>query len=82
MTVQLSPTCSVGLEDHREAIERLQHTSKAAAKQVRAQLRELAQLLADCHLRSDPVDPVAFFHRDDGDTEFMNVLANQLSPQV
>lgn len=73
---------SVGLEDHKEAVEKLQHSSKAAAKQVRAQLREIAQLVAFRHLHSDPVDPVACVHRDDGDVEFMNIVANQLTPKV
>lgn len=63
-------------------MERLQRTNKASAKQVRTQLRELAQLIAFRHLNSDPRDTVACIHRDDGDVEFMNILANQLSPQV
>lgn len=74
--------CSVGLEDHREAIDKLQRGSKAAGKQVRMQLREIAQLLVFRHLHSDPVDRVACVHRGDGDVEFMNILANQLAPQV
>ena len=45
-------------------------------------MREIGQLLAQRHLNSDPVESVACFHRDDGDVEFMNVLANQLSPEV
>ena len=74
--------CSVGLEDHVEAVEKIQQSSKAAAKQVRTQLREIAQLVAFQHLHSDPIDPVACIHRDDGDNEFMNILANQLAPKV
>ena len=45
-------------------------------------MKEIAQMLADRHLHSDPVEPVVCFHRSDGDVEFMNTLANQLSPQV
>lgn len=74
--------CSVGLSEHREAVDKLQRSCKAATKQVRTQLREIAQLLVFRHLHSDPVDRVACVHRDDGDVEFMNVLANQLSPEV
>lgn len=77
----LTKMLSVGLDDHRDAVEKIQHSSKAAAKQVRAQLREIAQLVAFRHLHSDPVDPVACVHRDDGDVEFMNVVANQLTPK-
>ncbi len=65
-----------------DAVEKVQRSSKAAAKLVRTQLREIAQLLAFQHLHSDPIDPVACVHRDDGDNEFMNILANQLSPKV
>jgi len=72
----------VGLDDHRGAVEKLQKSNKAASKQVRSQLRELAQLQAFQHLHSDPIDLVACVHRDDGDMEFMNILANQLSSQV
>ena len=60
----------------------MQRSNKAAAKLVRSQLREIAQLLAFQHLHSDPVDPVACIHRDDGDNEFMNIVANQLAPKV
>ena len=63
-------------------MDKLQRSCKVAAKQVRTQLREIAQLLAFCHLHSDPMDRVACVHRDDGDVEFMNILANQLSPEV
>ena len=49
---------------------------------ARNPLREIAQLLAFRHLNSDPVDPVAIFHRDDGDNEFMNILATQLQGKV
>ena len=73
---------SAGFPDHVEAIERLQKTGKLAGKQIRTQLREIAQLLVFQHLHSDPVDPVACFHRDDGDVEFMNIVANQLTTHV
>ena len=34
------------------------------------------------HLHSAPRDPVACVHRDDGDNEFMNVMANGLTAEV
>ena len=49
---------------------------------ARNRLREIAQLLAFRHLNTDPVDSVAIFHRDDGDNEFMNILATQLQGKV
>ncbi len=68
-------------------MDKIQRTSKSALKLTRNHLREIAQLLVHKHLHSDPVDSdpvdsVACFHREDGDVEFMNILANQLSPQV
>ncbi len=74
--------CSSGLSDHIEAIDRLQKVGKSASRQLRNQLREIAQLLAFQHLHSDPVDCVACIHRDDGDVEFMNIVANQLMCHV
>jgi hypothetical protein len=70
------------MDKHGDAVDKLQRASKAAAKLARAQLKEIAQMLADRHLHSDPVEPLACFHREDGDVEFMNTLANQLAPQV
>ena len=79
---QSSLCVSVGQADHVEAVERLQKTGKSSSKQIRNQLREIAQLLAFQHLHSDPVDAVACVHHDDGDMEFMNILANQLTTHV
>ena len=75
-------SCSVGLSEHAEAIGKLQQASKWSSKKVRLQMKEIAQLLVFQHLHSDPVDPLACIHRDDGDMEFMNILANQLTPHV
>ena len=74
--------CSVGLEEHCDAVSKLQHSNRASAKLGRTQLREIALMLAWRHLHSDPVDPVACVHRDDGDVEFMNIVANQLAVEV
>ena len=74
--------CSVGLSDHFNAVEKLLKAGKAANRQLRSQLKEIAQLLVFQHLHSDPVAPLACIHRDDGDVEFMNTLANQLTPHV
>ena len=70
------------MEEHKEAVEKVQKASKAAAKVARNQLREIAQLLVFQHLHADPVGTVACFHRDDGDNEFMNIIANELSAKA
>lgn len=75
-------TISVGLDEHKEAVDRMQRSNKTSAKVLKAQLREIALLTAYRHLHSDPMDLVACVHRDEGDVEFMNILANQLCPQV
>ena len=49
---------------------------------IRSQLRELAQLMALKHLNTHPVEPLACFHREDGDVEFMNTLASELAGKV
>jgi misacylated tRNA(Ala) deacylase len=77
----LSKLLSCGPEDHVECVERLQKTQKLSAKVNRGYLREIAQLLVYKHLHSESRDPVACIHRDDGDIEFMNVIANELTPQ-
>ena len=51
-------------------------------KVIRTQLRELAQLIAFRHLHSQPVDPLAIVHKEEGDNEFMNIVASELSSHV
>ena len=75
-------TCSVGLSEHVEAVEKAQKSSRVVSKACRNQLREIAQLLVYKHLHSDPVERVACVHRDDGDNEFMNIIANGLTAEV
>ncbi len=73
---------STSMSDYVEVIEKVQKSVRAANKTCRSQLREIAQLLVYQHLHSEPVSRVACFHRDDGDSEFMNTLANGLTEQV
>lgn len=74
--------CSVGLDEHEDAVVKMQKSSKAAAKVGRNQLREIAQLVSFKHLHTEPLDPVACIHREDGDVEFMNIVANELAAKV
>ncbi|XP_062520178.1 alanyl-tRNA editing protein Aarsd1-like [Corticium candelabrum] len=77
----LSKLLSCGPEDHVECVERLQKAQKSSAKVTRSYLREIAQLIVYNHLHNESRDPVACIHRDDGDMEFMNSVANELAPQ-
>lgn len=60
---QLPSLCSVTMEEHKEAVERLMKSSKQAAKVARSQLREIAQLLAQVHLNSPSPHPLVCIHR-------------------
>lgn len=42
----------------------------------------MAKLLSFQHLHNEPVDPLAIIHRDDGDNEFMNIIASELTSKV
>ena len=72
----------MGLDEHEDAVVKMQKASKAAAKVSRNQLREIAQLIAFKHLNTVPLDPIACIHREDGDVEFMNIVANELTTKV
>ncbi len=67
------------MDEHKEAIEKMQKASRQTAKTARNQLREIAQLMAFKHLSTTPLDLVACIHREDGDNEFMNILASELA---
>ena len=75
-------THSVGMDEHKEMVEKIQKSNRAANKVTKNQLREIAKLLAFKHLHTDPLDKVACIHRDDGDSDFMNIIANELSVKV
>ena len=76
------PTSSVSQEEHPDAIAKILKANKALAKETRGHLREIAQLLAFKHHNTMPFDPVACVHREDGEPEFMNTLANELATKV
>lgn len=70
------------MSEHVEAVSKAQKTSRTITKASRTQLREIAQLLVFKHLHTDPIDFVACVHREDGDNEFMNIIANGLTAEV
>lgn len=72
----------MGFDDYEEAVVKMQKANKVAAKVGRNQLREIAQLIAFKHLHTEPLDLVACIHREDGDVEFMNIVANELVTKV
>lgn len=67
------------MDKHIASVEKLQKSSRETTKVARNQLRDIAQLLVFKHLHSDPVEPFACVYREDGDYEFMNILANELT---
>ncbi len=70
------------MTEHVDAVDKAQKNSRITSKACRNQLREIAQLLVYKHLHSEPVDCVACVHRDDGDNDFMNMMANGLTAEV
>lgn len=73
---------SSGADEHVQLVSKLIKEKAHLTGVVESQLKELAQLLAFQHLNTNPVDPVATIHRNDGDNMFMNVLAKELAPKV
>eukprot|EP00118_Oscarella_pearsei_P010240 m.62153 g.62153 ORF g.62153 m.62153 type:complete len:414 (+) comp35043_c0_seq7:278-1519(+) len=78
---RMTKLLSCGPDDHTGAVEKLLSVQKSSAKAARLHLREIAELLAFKYLHEDIKDTVVCAHREDGDIEFMNVLANKLVPQ-
>ncbi len=67
------------MDKHLDAVEKMQKASRLTAKVAKKQLREIAQLVAFQHLNTTPVDAVACIYRENGDNDFMNLLANELA---
>lgn len=75
----LTKILSAGADDHIECVEKLHKVSRNAAKVSRNHLREIAELTVSLHLNSLPVSKICCIHREDGDNEFMNIVANKLT---
>ncbi|CAI8057509.1 Alanyl-tRNA editing protein Aarsd1 [Geodia barretti] len=59
----LNQLLSVSMDEHRESVEKLLKSNRVAAKVTRAQLREIAQLMAQLHLSSPSPRPFFNLHR-------------------
>ncbi|XP_051894527.1 alanyl-tRNA editing protein Aarsd1 [Pristis pectinata] len=71
-----------GPEEHVEAVERLQKSVKLLQKSNLTLLKDLA-LLTVKNFKSDPNKGKIFIlHRKEGDNEFMNIIANEISTEV
>ncbi|XP_077171765.1 alanyl-tRNA editing protein Aarsd1 isoform X2 [Paroedura picta] len=67
-----------GPEEHVEAVRRLQNSLKQLQKNGLNLQRDLAVLIAQ-QFKSNPArEPVFVLHRKDGDSEFMNIVANEI----
>ncbi|XP_065838893.1 alanyl-tRNA editing protein Aarsd1-like [Oscarella lobularis] len=77
---KMTKLLSCGPENHVGAAEKVLSTQKSSAKTIRLQLREIAELLAYKYLHAEEKETIVCVHRDDGDIEFMNVLAGELVP--
>ncbi|XP_063156534.1 putative protein PTGES3L isoform X1 [Candoia aspera] len=66
-----------GPEEHVEAVKRLQSSLKLLQKNNVNLLRDLAVLTAQ-NFKISAQQPVFVLHRKDGDSEFMNIIANEI----
>ncbi|XP_025056522.1 alanyl-tRNA editing protein Aarsd1 [Alligator sinensis] len=67
-----------GPEEHVEAVKRLQNSVKMLQKNNLNLLRDLAVLTAQSFKSNPNRDQLFVLHRKDGDTEFMNIIANEI----
>nr|XP_008111377.1 PREDICTED: alanyl-tRNA editing protein Aarsd1 [Anolis carolinensis] len=67
-----------GPEEHVEAVKRLQNSLKQLQKNNLNLLRDLAVLTAQSFKNNMAQEPVFVLHRKDGDSEFMNIIANEI----
>ncbi|XP_071479718.1 alanyl-tRNA editing protein Aarsd1-B-like [Diadema antillarum] len=77
----LTALLKCGPEDHAQQVDKIQKSLKAANKTSLTLLRELAQLEARLYKETQGRDPVLALHRKEGDSEFMNMLANEVGPE-
>ncbi|XP_015277294.1 PREDICTED: alanyl-tRNA editing protein Aarsd1, partial [Gekko japonicus] len=70
-----------GPEEHAEAVKRLQNSLKQLQKNNLNLQRDLAVLIAQQFKSSPAREPVFVLHRKDGDSEFMNIVANEIGTE-
>ncbi|XP_060111856.1 alanyl-tRNA editing protein Aarsd1 [Heteronotia binoei] len=77
----LTSLLKCGSEEHVEAVKRLQNSLKQLHKNNLNLQRDLAVLIAQ-QFKSNPArEPVFMLHRKDGDSEFMNMVANEIGTE-
>ncbi|XP_033625327.1 alanyl-tRNA editing protein Aarsd1-B-like [Asterias rubens] len=70
-----------GPEDHPQATEKIQKSLKVANKNTTMLLRDLAVLEAHRYNNQVNKDPIFVLHRKEGDSEFLNMVANEINLQ-
>ncbi|XP_078233883.1 alanyl-tRNA editing protein Aarsd1 [Pogona vitticeps] len=70
-----------GPEEHVETVKRLQNSLKQLQKNNLTLLRDLAVLTAQTIKSNGPREPLFVLHRKDGDSEFMNIIANEIGTE-
>ncbi|KAJ6660586.1 hypothetical protein lerEdw1_017583 [Lerista edwardsae] len=70
-----------GPEEHVEAVKRLQNSVKQFQKNNLNLLRDLAVLTAQSFRNNLVQEPLFVLHRKDGDSEFMNIIANDIGTE-
>uniref|UniRef100_A0A8D0GHJ9 Alanyl-tRNA synthetase domain containing 1 n=1 Tax=Sphenodon punctatus TaxID=8508 RepID=A0A8D0GHJ9_SPHPU len=73
----LTSLLKCGAEEHVEAVKRLQNSMKLLHKNNLSLLRDLAVMTAQSFKSNQPFPP----HRKDGDSEFMNIIANEIGTE-
>uniref|UniRef100_A0A8C9W047 Alanyl-tRNA synthetase domain containing 1 n=1 Tax=Scleropages formosus TaxID=113540 RepID=A0A8C9W047_SCLFO len=77
----LTDLLTSGVDDHVEAVEKLQNAVKGLRKSNLNLLRDMAVLIAQ-NFKSDPNRGNLFcLHRKDGDAEFMNIIAKEIGTE-
>ncbi|XP_043856981.1 alanyl-tRNA editing protein Aarsd1 isoform X3 [Dromiciops gliroides] len=74
----LTTLLKCGVEEHAEAVQKLQNSTKLLQKSNLNLLRDLAVLTAHSLRDSPDRGGVIVLHRKDGDSEFMNIIANEI----
>lgn len=73
----LTTLLKCGAEDHVEAVKKLQNSTKLLQKNNLNLLRDLAVHIAHSLRNSPDWGGVIALHRKEGDSEFMNIIANE-----
>ncbi|XP_053309907.1 alanyl-tRNA editing protein Aarsd1 [Spea bombifrons] len=74
----LTSLLKAGFEEHTEAVDKLQKSVKALQKANLTLLRDLAALTAQTFKSIADRGKVFSLHRKEGDSEFMNIIANEI----